>query len=122
MLSQDVAHRLVLLAQPAQTIGLERGQPQPLLRSPYAEGQSWSAFRDLKQIEDLVVSSSASVTTLAGQFAGCLKLRERDTSFPSAWRYDYYCPGGGRVKTTIGGPGFENPNMELLRFDKMNGG
>ena len=30
-----------------------------------------------------------------------------------AWKYDYYAPGIGRVRTTIGGRGFENPNTEL---------
>jgi hypothetical protein len=25
----------------------------------------------------------------------------------------------GRVKTTIGGRGYENPNTELLRYDKI---
>jgi len=99
---------------------LERGKLQPLLRYPYSEGQSWTAIREKKKIEYLVVSSSAAVETRAGAFSGCLKLRERDPSFKDAWRYDYYCPGVGRVKTTIGGPGYENPNMELLRFGRIN--
>jgi hypothetical protein len=33
------------------------------------------------------------------------------------WRFDYYAPGVGRVKTTLGGPGYENPNAELSRYD-----
>ena len=101
---------------------LEKGKPQPLLRYPYTEGQSWSAISSGRKLEYLLVSSSASVKVLAGEFSSCLKLREKDTSFEGAWRYDYFCPGVGRVKTTIGGPGFENPNMELLRFGRISDG
>ena len=56
-------------------------------------------------------------TRAAGVFSGCLKVRERNSAFKTSWRYDYYCPGVGRVKITIGGPDFENPNTELLRYE-----
>jgi hypothetical protein len=94
--------------------------PEPLLRYPFAEGQTWSGLRGKTGVDWLVVSASAAVKTKAGSFTGCLKVRERDRRYPKTWRYDYYCPDVGRVKITVGGPGFENPNTELLRFDKMN--
>lgn len=94
--------------------------PEPFLRYPFAEGQAWSAKRGETGVDWLIVSASAEVRTKAGSFKDCLKVRERDRRFPKTWRYDYYCPDVGRVKITVGGPGFENPNTELLRFDKMN--
>ncbi len=94
---------------------------EAILRYPYNEAMAWSAKRaDKTTVEYLVVSGSAAVTVAAGAFTGCLKIREKSSAAKGAWRYDYYCPGVGRVKTTIGGPGFENPNTELLRFGKMN--
>jgi len=90
---------------------------EAILRYPYSEAMTWSASRGRSKVEYLVVSASTTVVAKAGAFSGCLKIRERDSAFKSSWRYDYYCPGIGRVKTTIGGPGFENPNTELLRYN-----
>lgn len=97
--------------------------PEPILRHPLEAGRSWSARRGEGRaaagVEWTVVSDAETVKVAAGSFSGCLKVRERDARFPGTWRYDYYCPGVGRVKTSVGGPGFENPNTELLRFDKI---
>jgi hypothetical protein len=93
---------------------------EPILRYPFAQGQSWSARRGKRLVEWTIVSADAAVKTRAGSYTGCLKVREYDHRVHGAWRYDYYCPGVGRVKTTVGGPGYENPNTELLRFDKMD--
>ena len=54
--------------------------------------------------------------TLGGVFSGCIKVRETDPRFPRSWKFDYFAPGVGRVKTTVGAPGVENPNTELLRY------
>jgi len=99
---------------------VDKEEREAILRYPYAEAQAWSATRGKSRIEYLVVSSSIAVASVAGRFTGCLKIRERDLSFKSSWKYDYYCPGVGRVKTTIGGPGFENPNTELSQFGKID--
>lgn len=93
---------------------------EAILRYPYNETMTWTAKRGKSTVEYLVVSGSTTVSSAAGAFAGCVKVRERDSAFKNSWRYDYYCPGVGRVKTTIGGPGFENPNTELLRFGKID--
>jgi tetratricopeptide (TPR) repeat protein len=93
---------------------------EPLLRYPYAQDQTWSAKRKGADVAWLVVSTTETVKVAAGQFSNCLKVRERSPSRSPSWRYDYYCPGVGRVKTTLGGDSFENPNTELLRFDKMD--
>jgi hypothetical protein len=96
--------------------------PEPFLRYPFAPGQTWTARRgkEKTRVDWLIVSATATVTTAVGGFGDCLKVREDDRRYPRTWRFDYYCPDVGRVKTTVGGPGFENPNTELLRFDKMN--
>ena len=93
---------------------------EAILRYPYTEARTWSAKRGKTTVEYLIVSSSMTVSLIGGIYSGCLKIREKDSAFKSSWRYDYYCPGVGRVKTTIGGPGFENPNTELLRFGRID--
>lgn len=92
---------------------------EAILRYPYNEAMAWSAKRGKTKVEYLVVSGSMTVKAAAGTFTACLKIRETDSAFKNSWRYDYYCPDVGRVKTTIGGPGFENPNTELLRFGRI---
>lgn len=100
---------------------VDKDGKEAILRYPYNEAMAWSAKRpDKSTVEYLVVSNSAAVTVAAGAFTGCVKVRQKTSINKDAWQYDYYCPGVGRVKTTIGGPGYENPNTELLRFGKMN--
>lgn len=99
---------------------VDKDAREAILRYPYNEAMTWTAKRRRSSVEYLVVSGSTTVKAAAGVFTGCLKIREKDSAFKTSWRYDYYCPGVGRVKTTIGGPGFENPNTELLRFGKIN--
>lgn len=94
---------------------------EAILRYPYNEAMTWGAARGKVKVEYLVVEDSATVRTAAGAFSGCLKVREKTSEFKSSWRYDYYCPGVGRVKSSVGGPGFENPNTELLRFGRTGG-
>ncbi|MDE2142756.1 MAG: hypothetical protein KGJ84_10125 [Elusimicrobia bacterium] len=92
---------------------------EPFLRYPFNPGQTWTAKRGKAGVTWKVVAAGIPVKTAAGAFTDCLKVEEHDLRYAKTWRYDYYCPDVGRVKITVGGPGFENPNMELLRFDKM---
>lgn len=96
---------------------VEGKDAQPLLRYPYNVGQSWTARREKVLLRYVIEAAGLEVRTEAGRFSGVLKVRETDTRFPHTWRYDYYAPGVGRVKTTIAGKGYENPNAELLRYD-----
>lgn len=96
---------------------VEGKQAAPLLRYPYVVGQSWTALRDKARLSYVIEASGLEVATAAGTFKDVLKVRETDSRFPRTWRYDYYAPGVGRVKTTIGGKGYENPNAELSRYD-----
>ncbi len=91
----------------------------PILRYPYEVGQHWTVGKGKSEVEFLIVGSSLAVTSRAGQFSGCIKVREKDARFATSWKYDYYCPGVGRVKTTVGGPGFEKENTELMTFGKI---
>jgi hypothetical protein len=92
---------------------------EPMLRYPFAEGQTWRGLRGGDLVEWKIVSARAAVSVAAGEFKDCLKVREHVLKFARTWRFDYYCPDVGRTKITIAGPGFENPNTELLRFDKL---
>lgn len=84
----------------------------PILKYPARAGRSWTHKNASFDVE----AEDVAVRVRAGQFAGCLKVRRRPADLPS-WSYDYYCPGVGRVKTTIGVPGAENPNTELAAYD-----
>jgi hypothetical protein len=92
------------------------GEAATVLRFPFRAGQSWTAERGKDRLVYRIEDEDAKVSTKAGVFEHCLKVRELNARFPSSWKYDYYAPFVGKVKTTIGGPGFENPNTELVRF------
>ncbi len=96
---------------------VEGKDAEPLLRYPYTLGQSWTAKRGKAKLSYEVVAVDAVVSTAAGEFKDVLKVRETDSRFPQVWRFDYYAPGVGRVKTALGGKGYENPNAELSRYD-----
>lgn len=103
----------------------QEGDWVPILRYPFLKGESWKATvtrkdsrgnatrgKLLYRIED----DAARVKTVAGTFTNCLKVREFNPKFSGSWKYDYYAPFVGRVATTIAGPGFENPNTELIKY------
>jgi hypothetical protein len=94
--------------------------PEPFLRYPFRQDQTWSDKRGGSAVDWLIVSTTATVKVAAGEFKDCLKVRELDRRYPKTWRFDYYCPDVGRAKTTIGGRGYENPNTELSRYGKMS--
>lgn len=88
----------------------------PILRFPFKAGRSWTSVENGKTIRYEIVEDALSVTVKAGTFSGCLKVKARTAGFPS-WVFDYYCPGVGRVKTSVGVPGAENPNTELAAYN-----
>ncbi|MDE2290816.1 MAG: hypothetical protein KGL53_01930 [Elusimicrobia bacterium] len=92
----------------------EEGVDSPILRWPYAEGRTWTVPRKGGDVTYTIVSDRAVVDVKAGRFTRCLKVRSQTAGYPS-WVFDYYCPGVGRVKTTVGVPGAENPNTELSK-------
>lgn len=91
----------------------------PVLKYPFHIGLSWSTPSPQGVIEYRVESDTERVETVAGVFEDCLKVRELNLSYPDTWKYDYYAPNIGRVKTSVAGDGYENPNTELLKFDKI---
>lgn len=95
---------------------LSEGRRRPILRYPFHTGESWKTGRGSDEERFTIVDESATARTAAGTFAGCLKVRDYRPSFSSSWTYDYYAPFVGKVKTTLGGLGFENPNVELLKY------
>lgn len=84
----------------------------PILRYPYAQGMTWAATRDGRTIELRVESARETVKLRSRTYADCVKVRESAPG-AKAWTYAYYAPGVGRIKTSIGVPGAENPNTEL---------
>lgn len=101
-----------------EVVEVGAAKPAPVLRYPYARGTRWSASRGKDRVSYLIESDGMEVKTKAGLFKGCVKVRESNAAFRGSWKYDYYCPGVGKVKTTVGGPGIESPNTELLSFQR----
>lgn len=95
----------------------QEGVRSPILRWPYVKGRSWEATQPQGSVTYTIEDDAAKVSTKAGSYSGCLKIRTQVKGFDS-WAYDYYCPGVGRVKTTVGVAGAENPNTELAAFAK----
>ncbi|OIO05815.1 MAG: hypothetical protein AUJ52_13115 [Elusimicrobia bacterium CG1_02_63_36] len=87
----------------------------PILRYPFRKGRSWEATEGGKGVRYEIVEDSLTVEVKAGRFEGCLKVKSRTAGYGS-WVFDYYCPRVGRVKTTVGAPGVENPNTELSAY------
>lgn len=87
-----------------------------LLEFPYSVGRAWTARRGGRRLTYRIESDDATAATHAGVFRHCLKVRETTQGFSESWKYDYYCPSVGRALTTVAGPGFENPNTELLSY------
>ncbi len=88
----------------------------PILKYPFHAGQRWefSGGKNSKYFE--IISTSSVVKTAAGVFSGCLKVKEAYGRFPLSWKYTYYAPFVGEIKTTIAGPGYESPDTELIRY------
>ncbi|MBI3296798.1 MAG: hypothetical protein HYZ75_01445 [Elusimicrobia bacterium] len=94
----------------------DEGVRSPILRWPYNKGRTWTAEKAQGSVTYTIESAAASVKVKAGSYSGCLKVRSQAAGYDASWVYDYYCPGVGRVKTTVGVPGAENPNTELAEF------
>ncbi|MBI3552807.1 MAG: hypothetical protein HY077_09835 [Elusimicrobia bacterium] len=90
----------------------------PILRYPFKKGEAWNALRGGDPLAYRIEDDDAKVKTVAGTFTNCLKVREFNRKFKGSWKYDYYAPFVGKVATTVAGPGFENPNTELVKFSQ----
>lgn len=91
------------------------GTRSPILRWPYTAGRSWTAPGPQGEVTYTIESHDARVKVKGGAYSACLKVRSQVHGYAS-WVFDYYCPGVGRVKNTVGVPGAENPNTELAAF------
>ena len=91
-------------------------QAVAILRYPFKTGHGWKARRGKVELAYSIDRDDAQVRTVAGTFSNCLKVREFNKKFPQSWKYDYYAPFVGKVKTTVAGPDFENPNTELIEY------
>lgn len=87
-----------------------------ILRYPYRTGERWTTSRNGVRFSYRIEDADAKAQTAAGAFEHCLKVRETNLRFPGSWAYHYYAPFVGPVKTTIAGPRYEHPNVELLKW------
>lgn len=93
---------------------IETKTQSPLLKSPFQEGQSWSASGS-RGVHYRIESENAVAQVRAGDFQGCLKVKEQIPGF-SSWTFTYYAPGVGKVLTTVGTTKGEHRNAELLSY------
>jgi len=91
------------------------GRRSPVLKYPYRKGRSWSVTRGENTDDYTVVGDNLEVKVKAGSYSGCVKVKVHTRGYPS-WLFQYFCPGVGRVKTTTGVRGEENPIEELAAF------
>ncbi|MBI2361912.1 MAG: hypothetical protein HYV15_00795, partial [Elusimicrobia bacterium] len=70
----------------------QEGVRSPILRWPYLKGRSWAADQPPGPVTYTVEDDAAKVSTKAGSYTDCLKIRTQVKGFDS-WVYDYYCPG-----------------------------
>ena len=89
-----------------------------LIKYPFTVGTKWSTLHGGRRVLFSIEGAGVSAQTRAGRFTGCLKVKSQVSGISAAWKFDYYCPGVGRVLTTVAGPGFENPNTELASFKR----
>ncbi len=99
-----------------EVLRIEGPSAVPILKYPFRAGNRWRIGNGKNEKRFEIISTSSTVKTAAGIFLGCLKIKESYGRFPRSWKYTYYAPFVGEVKTTIGGPGFESPNTELIRY------
>lgn len=99
----------------------DEGGRSPILRWPYIRGRTWTVEKGPSLVTFTIEADDAKVKVKSGSYTGCLKVRSQVRGFDS-WVFDYYCPGVGRVKNTVGVPGAENPNTELAKFEQGPGG
>ncbi|MBI5241858.1 MAG: tetratricopeptide repeat protein [Elusimicrobia bacterium] len=92
------------------------GKEHLFLRYPFQAGTSWKSGAGRQALSYRIEADALEVRVKAGAFSGCIKVRETDPRFPQSWKFDYFAPGVGRVKTTVGARGVENPNTELISF------
>ena len=105
--------------QPVVKSGWEiREGPAVMLRFPFVKGAHWEAKQGKATFLCTVAETDAKARTRTGSYRDCLKLKVQVAGINTAWKYDYYCPGIGRVMTTVAGPGFERPNTELSEFHR----
>jgi hypothetical protein len=95
---------------------IAEGREAMVLRYPFRAGSVWQGKSGKETLSYRIEGEGLEVKTLAGTFSGCIKVRESDPRFRNSWKFDYYAPGVGRVKTTVGAPGVENPNTELTHY------
>jgi hypothetical protein len=95
---------------------LSGGKENMFLRYPFQAGTSWKSGPGRGAMAYRIEAEGLEVRTKAGVFSGCIKVRESDPRFPQSWKFDYFAPDVGRVKTTVGARGVENPNTELISF------
>jgi hypothetical protein len=86
---------------------------RPVLKYPFRKGTTWTFTEGKRSVRSTIEADGLDVTVRKRKFESCLKVKEQAAGIDSSWKYDYYCPGMGRVKTTVAGPGFEHSNTEL---------
>lgn len=88
-----------------------------ILKYPAKKGLSWEASPGGRKTRFTVEAAGITVKVRAGEFPGCIKVKQQMEGLPS-WLYEYYAPWTGKVLTSVAGKGFENRVTELLKYEE----
>lgn len=88
-----------------------------ILKYPAGKGLSWTSSSGGRTARFTVEDTGVTVKVRAGEFSGCIKVKQQMGGLPS-WIYEYYAPWTGKVLTSVAGKGFENRVTELLRYEE----
>lgn len=88
------------------------------LKYPFETGKTWISERENRKLKFTIMDNNATVKVRAGEFSGCLKIREQDLANPLGCKYDYYAPEIGHILTSIGtsNSSSEYRNNELISY------
>lgn len=85
---------------------------------PFEKGKTWITDRSGRKYKLTIVDNASSVKVRAGEFNGCIKIKEQDLQYPDSFKYEYYAPEIGHILTTISTTGSptEFRNNELISY------
>jgi hypothetical protein len=98
----------------------DKGLASPFVRIkyPFEAGSSWETESGSRKFRLNIEGTGLTIRVRAGEFSGCLKVRQEDKGFPDSYKYEYFAPGAGLILTTVGSrkSGSEHRNTELISY------
>jgi len=101
----------------AALVETQEGADTIVLKYPVEKGETWESSSGDRKTRFTVADAGITVKVLAGEFSGCIKVKQQIEGLPS-WVYEYYAPWTGKILTSVAGKGFENRVTELIKYEE----